>query len=207
MLWAIVPSIAQELPVGPAFRKVQRLMRRFLPLALCIAALGSFSGVVLAPSAVQAGVPKLEKLAVVDVQRCILETAEGKRKKKELERSFAKGNKRLEKKGKSLQKEFADLQAKSAMLSDSELMRRQQDLMRKDQELQELYAKLGEDLSGKEALMTEAIYKNVHKIVKQMALEESIQVVLVRSDATVLYANPKLDLTNKVIVAYDKEHK
>lgn len=172
-----------------------------------MATLGSFAGVALTPATAVAGVPKLKKLALVDVQRCILETAEGKRKKKELERSFSKGNKRLEKKAMALQKELENLQAKSAMLSDSELMRRQQDLMRKDNELQELYAKLSEDLGNKEALMTEAIYKNVQKIVKQMALEDSIQVVLVRSDATVLYVNPKLDLTNKVIVAYDKEHK
>ena len=30
---------------------------------------------------------------------------------------------------------------------------------------------------------------------------------LVRSELTVLYANPQLDITNKVIVAYDKQFK
>jgi outer membrane protein len=31
--------------------------------------------------------------------------------------------------------------------------------------------------------------------------------VFVRADSNVLYANPKLDLTNRVIVAYDQKFK
>ncbi len=154
-----------------------------------------------------AGVAQLKKLAVVDVQRVILETSQGKRAKKDLERAFTKNSAKLEKKAKDLQQQLQDLQAKAAMLSEAELMGRQQELMRKDAELQELYAKYQEELANKEALLTEKIYKNVAQIVKQMALEDSIQVVLVRSSSTVLYANPKLDLTNKVIVTYDKKHK
>lgn len=154
-----------------------------------------------------AGVAQLKKLAVVDVQRIILETVHGKRAKRNLEKAFIKNNAKLERKAKELQKELQDLQAKAAMLSEAEVMRRQQELMRKDAELQELYAKYQEELANKEALLTEKIYNNVAAIVKQMALEGSIQVVLVRSSSTVLYANPRLDLTNKVIVAYDKKHK
>jgi outer membrane protein len=153
-----------------------------------------------------AGVAQIKKLAVVDVQRVILETAHGKRAKKELEKTFAKNNAKLERKAKELQQQLEDLQAKAAMLSEAEVLRRQQELMRKDAELQELYMKSQEELASKEALLTEKIYDNVAAIVKQMALEESLQVVLVRSSSTVLYANPKLDLTNKVIVVYDKKH-
>ena len=43
-------------------------------------------------------------------------------------------------------------------------------------------------------------------IVKEVAAEEALQIVLVRSQANVLYANPKFDLTNRIIVAYDKKH-
>jgi outer membrane protein len=92
------------------------------------------------------------------------------------------------------------------MLSQDELGKRQQELMIKDQELQQLYADLQEDISTKEAQLTEKIYKNVAAIVKDIAKEESLQIVLVRSQANVLFANPKLDLTNRIIVAYDKKH-
>ena len=108
--------------------------------------------------------------------------------------------------GLDLQKKLEDLRAKAAMLSQDELAKRQQELMIKDQELQQLYADLQEDIATKEAQLTEKIYKNVAAIVKDIAKEESLQIVLVRSQANVLFANPKLDLTNRIIVAYDKKH-
>jgi outer membrane protein len=161
----------------------------------------------LAAPARAAEVPPLGRVAVVEVQRCILETTEGKRAKDELEKTFSKGQARLERKGKDLDKRMRDLQAKAPMLSEAELAKRQQDLMRSQAELEQLGEALQEEVMQKEALLTEKIYNKVAAIVKQVALEENLQVVLVRSEMTVLYANPKLDLTNRVIVRYDKKHK
>ncbi len=148
----------------------------------------------------------LERVALVDLQRCIFETAQGTRGKKDLENAFAKGQAQLEKKTKDLQKKVEDLRAKAAMLSQTELAKRQQELMLKEQELQQLYAELQEDLSTKEAQLTEKIYKNVAAIIKTIAAEDNLQLVLVRSQANVLFANPKLDVTNRVILAYDKKY-
>ncbi len=175
---------------------MQRLLRLALPV---IAALG-----VTGP--VRAADPVLEKLAVVDVQRCLLETKEGKKAKAELEKAFTKGQARIAKKTEELQKRALDLRAKASMLSAEELQKRQAELVRGEAELEQLSAELQEDVAEKEALLTEKIYGNVEGIVKQIALEDGVQVVLVRSEMTVLYVEPKLDLTNRVIVRYDKEH-
>jgi outer membrane protein len=175
----------------------------FAPLAGSIAALG----VGMAPGLVHAAVPETKRIALVDLQRVLMETAQGKGAKKDLEKEVAKSSAKLERKAADLQKQYEDLQAKAAMLSESELMRRQQDLMIAEQELQELYAGAQEDLAKKEGLLMEKIYKNASAIVQSMAAEEKVQIVLVRSELTVLYANPQLDITNKVIVAYDKKFK
>ena len=153
-----------------------------------------------------APVRPIEKIAVVEVQRVISETAEGQRSKKELEADFSKSQAKIDRKTKDLQKKVEDLQAKAAMLSQQELQRRQAELMEKEQELQQIYMQMQEEIANKEALLTEKIYKKVASIVKGIAAEEGLQVVLVRSESTVLYVNPKLDLTNRVIVAYDKAH-
>ncbi|HFE47413.1 MAG TPA: OmpH family outer membrane protein [Nannocystis exedens] len=154
-----------------------------------------------------APIPSLDKIAVVEVQRCITETAEGIRAKKSLESRFKKNQAKLDRKTKALQQKVQDLQAKAAMLSQGELQKRQAELIQSEQELQQLYAQLQEELQTKEALLTEKIYKKVSGIVKKIAKEEGLQIVLVRSEMTVLYANPKLDLTNRVIVAFDRAHK
>ena len=162
---------------------------------------------VWADAARAAEVTTLSRVAVVDVQRCLLETKEGKRAKKELEKSFAKGQSRLDKKARDLEKRMRDLQAKAAMLSQKELIKRQEDILRSQAELEQLTMQMQEDVMQKEALLSEKIYNKVAAIVKQIALEEKLQVVLVRSQMTVIYANPKLDLTNRVIVRYDKAQK
>jgi outer membrane protein len=160
-----------------------------------------------AASAPAAEVETLERIAVVDVQRCILETKEGKKAKDELQKKFVKHQSRLEKKAKDLEKKYMDLQAKAAMLGEPELRKRQQDIMRGQSELEELNYNAQQEVAEREALLTEQIYNKVAAIVKQIALEEKVQIVLVRSEMTVLWADPRLDLTNRVILKYDKEHK
>lgn len=180
-------------------------MPRMLRLALTALVL---SAVVSPPQrATAAELPSLERLAVVDVQRCIMETKEGRRAKKELEQTFSSGQARIDRKAKDLQKRLADLQAKAPMLSQAELQKRGMELQRKQAELEQLGTKLQQDVMEKEALLTERIYTRTSEIVEQMALEEKLQVVLVRSEMTVLYANPALDLTNRVIVRYNNKHK
>jgi outer membrane protein len=179
-------------------------MRR-LTFALMLLSAG---GAVLAhPAPAVAADSPAEHIALVDVQRCLMETKEGKRAKKRLEKSFAKGQQKLERKAKAVEKRFADLQAKAPMLSQAELQRRQGELMTLQAELEQLSMELQEDVMRKEAQLTEKIYKKVAAIVEQIALEEGLEVVLVKSEMTVLWATPKLDLTNRVIVRFDKENK
>ena len=164
-------------------------------------------GVTLATTPASAAVPETKKVALVDLQRVLLETTQGKNAKADLEKAVAKSTAKLERKAKELQTKYEDLQAKAAMLSQDELMRRSQELQLAEAELQELYAEAQEDLATKEGLLMEKIYKNASTVVSQMAKTEGVQIVLVRSELTVLYANPQLDITNKVIVAYDKQFK
>lgn len=181
-------------------------MRMRIPSLLLAGALVAATGAVsLAPTTARAAVPKTEKLALVDLQRVLLDTKQGKKGKKQLEGDLAKATAKLERKAADLQKQYEDLQAKAAMLSEAELIRRSQDLQLAEQALQELYLEVQEDLARKEGLLMEKIWKNASTVVAQIAKAEGVQVVLVRSELTVLYANPKIDITNAVIVAYDKK--
>jgi outer membrane protein len=197
--------LATRLPPTSVTDKVPASMPRMLLLVL--AALAASAVASPPATAAAAEVEALERLALVDVQRCIMETKEGRRAKKDLEDTFAKGQARIDRKAKDLQKRFTDLQAKAPLLSQDVLQKRQEELMRSQAELEQLGAELQQEVVEKEGLLTEQIYARVADIVEQIALEEKIQVVLVRSEMTVLWADPKLDLTNRVIVRYDKNHK
>lgn len=184
-------------------------LRSLLLSSVMLAAVCASFGATLvsAPDSAEAAVPETKKVGLVDLQRVLLETTQGKKARQDLEKAVARSSAKLERKAADLQKSYEDLQAKAAMLSEQELMRRQQELMLAEQELQELYSEEQADLAKKEGLLMEKIYKNAAGIVKTMAKDEGIQIVLVRSELTVLYAKPQLDMTNKVIVAYDKKFK
>ncbi len=176
-------------------------------MLLASALVAGTTAVSLLPAPAQAAVPDTKKIALVDLQRVMLETAQGKKAKKNLEQAVAKSSAKLERKAADLQKKYEDLQAKAAMLSESELIKRSERLQTDEAEIQELYEATQADLVKKEGLLMEKIYKNTAAIVKQMAKAEGVQLVLVRSELTILYTNPQLDITNKVIVAYDKKFK
>lgn len=183
-------------------------IRSLLLASAVFAAPALFGGALtLSAAPAEAAVPEMKKIALVDLQRVLMETSQGKTAKEDLEKAVAKSTAKLERKAADLQKQYEDLQAKATLLSEAELYKRQQDLMVAEQELQELYLEAQEDLAKKEGLLMEKIYKNASTIVAQMAKDEGLQIVLVRSELTVLYANPQLDITNKVIVAYDKQFK
>jgi outer membrane protein len=184
-------------------RLLSRSRSLLLAAAMCAVPFASL----VSSTAEAAGPTELKKIAVVDIQRCLLETKQGQSGTKDLEKALSRSQAKLERAQRDLQKQVADLQAKAAMLSQEEGMCRQEELMRKEQELQQLIQDQQTKLAEKEAQLMDKVYRNVAKIVKTIAKEEGIQIVLVRSPMSVLYANPKIDLTNKVIVAYDKKYK
>ncbi len=161
----------------------------------------------LIPSSAQAGVGRIRRVAVVDLERVINDTTQGKQATKRLEKTLTRDTAKLQRKEKEMLKKFEDLKAKSAVLSEAELQRRAMELQEEQQALMQLGQQAQASLEQDQATLAEKMYRNVETVVKRMAAAEGIQLVLVRSDATMLYANPKLDITNKVIVAYDKKFK
>lgn len=182
-------------------------MRRLATKLALISPMLLLGVVAVRAPAVQAEVAAIQKVALVDVQRCLMETREGREAREGLEKSFSRNNAKLEQRANKLRSQVEDLRAKATILSQADLQKRQESLMRSEMELQELYQRYAQELSEKEALLTEKIYGNTSRVAKKIAKKEGIQLVLVRSDATVLYANPKIDITNRVIVAYDKENR
>src|SRR5688572_32823583 len=115
-----------------------RIRSLVLPLALAgFAELALAGAVHAAPTA-----EVVDRIGLVDVQRCSLETKEGKSAKKDLEKTFAKAQAKIDRKTKDVEQRFVDLQAKAAMLSQKELQKRQGELMRADMELQQLQMEL-----------------------------------------------------------------
>lgn len=154
-------------------------------------------------SVADAAVPDLGKVAVVDIQRILNETAAGKKARKDLETSSAAKQKKLDKRRKKLE----DDQAALAKLQGEALYKAQEQLQADAYELQNMYMTLQQELAEQESRTLEKMFANCQTLAKDLAKDYGLDLVLVRDQSTVLYVASGVDLTDEVIKRYDKQYK
>ncbi len=179
-----------------------RAGRGALALAWVLGA-GALMGVV-APTTAHAEVPTVGKVALVDMQRVLDETVEGKAAKKTLEESSKRKMEKLQ----TQRTRLENMQAKLSKMApgpdlDEAAARLEQDYY----DLQAMYMTMQQELQESEAKTLEDIYKKCAVIVADLAKTGGIDLVLVRDESTVLYVKDGLDLTTEVIKLYDKKAK
>ncbi|MGM0555035.1 MAG: OmpH family outer membrane protein [Myxococcota bacterium] len=169
----------------------------FLRLALAM-------GVVLSAMAVSAPAEAQDaKIGYVDLQRALNEVDEGKKAKKRLEKEFEQKQSKLDKKQKQV-KELKEQLDSSMMLSEEAKQKKAVELQKQLAELQQLYMKMQRDLAKKEAEATQKIFKKMGAIVEDIAQEKDYDLILEKTESSVLYANDGMDLTDELIKRYDK---
>ncbi|PRP90594.1 periplasmic chaperone [Enhygromyxa salina] len=185
-------------------RSEHGLVRRVSRVALLSASLfGASLAVNAAVPVAAAAVPEIGKVAVVDMQRILNETAAGKKARKDLETSSLAKQKKLDKRRQKLE---AD-QAKLGNLSGDAQQQAQEKLQRDYMELQSMYMTLQQELGEQEARTLEKMYANCQKLAKDLAKDFGLDLVLIRDQSTVLYVASGVDVTDEVIKRYNKKYK
>jgi outer membrane protein len=148
-----------------------------------------------------AAVPEIGKIAVVDMQRVLNETAAGKQARKDLETASSAKQKKLDK----LQKKFEEGQAKLAKLEGAAQAEAAEKLQADYYELQSMYMTLQQELAEQESRTLEKMYGNCQTLAKDLAKEMSLDLVLIRDQSTVLFVAEGVDITDDIIKRYDKK--
>ncbi|MCX4244611.1 OmpH family outer membrane protein [Paraliomyxa miuraensis] len=183
--------------------KTHRSLRTLLAgLMLVGAPLSAGLAAGLGPSSAAAEVPKVKKLAMVDMQRVINETKAGKAARAKLEKSSKTKQAKFDKKRSALEAEAAKL----GSLSGQELAVAQEKLQRESIELQNMLMALEQELGDQHNKLLETMYANAQTIVADLAKEMGLDLVLVRDPMTVIYAKDGLDITAEVVKRYDAKH-
>ncbi|MEM9463717.1 MAG: OmpH family outer membrane protein [Myxococcota bacterium] len=171
-------------------------------LMLVGAPLGAGAVVGLHASSASAEVPKVSKLAMVDMQRVLNETRAGKAARTRLEKSSKTKQAKFDKKRVALESEAAKL----GSLSGQQLAAAQEKLQRESIELQNMLMALEQELAEQQNKLLDKMYKNSQTIVADMAKEKGLDLVLVRDPMTVIYAKDGLDITSEVIKRYNSKY-
>jgi outer membrane protein len=156
-----------------------------------------------APAQTQAA-PGPAKVAVINLQRAVFESAEIKKANEEMQATFKPRQDKIE----QLQKEIAALsqqlqQGASKLTPQAEAdlqvqgQRKQRDLQRLQDDLQQDAQSYRNDILSKSS-------EKMTEIVKKLAEEKALDLVVDTSSA--LYFKPALDITADAIAAYDKAY-
>jgi outer membrane protein len=165
----------------------------------------ALAAVILAGSA--STVDAQTKIGVVDLQRAINETEDGRQAKRRLKKVFDERQQILNEKQESLKAQKESLERQQDVLSQDALKKKvekyQSDLM----ELQNEYVQYQEELQTKEAELTQKILEKMQEILRRIGQTEDYTLIVEANEGGVVWVPSNLDLTDVLIQRYNKQAK
>ena len=146
------------------------------------------------------------KVGVVDLQRAMNETEDGRRAKRRLKTLFDKRQKELDGYQEDLKKMGEQLEQQKNVLSENVLRERYAQYQQKLAELQQLYMESQRELAAKEAEYTQQILERMQAILRRIGQTEGFTLIVEANEGGVIFAPTHLDLTDRVIQRYNSEN-
>jgi len=178
-----------------------------LTLAVAVLFFLHFSGKPETAAAVDGQVVAGRRTVYVQVDSLLKNYDFFKETKKELENKNFQLENELNTKGKSLQNEVAFFQQKAQTMTPEQARSIEAQLMKKQQDLVAYRDQAAQALGQEEAKKNEQLYKNIRAYMEKYNKENGYEYVLGYSlGGGILFANPSLDVTQKIIDGLNKEH-
>ncbi len=147
------------------------------------------------------------KIGVVDLQRAINETEDGRQAKRRLKKVFDERQQSLNAAQESLKSQKESLERQQDVLSKDALKKKvdkyQADLMA----LQNEYVQYQQELSTKEGELTQKILQKMQEILRRIGQTEGYTMIIEANEGGVVWVPSNLDLTDVLIQRYNKQAK
>jgi outer membrane protein len=137
------------------------------------------------------------KIGIVNIDRIFREANSAKAAQAKLEQEFGRREKELGDMGTQLKTSADRFEREAPTLSESQRATRQKQLVEQDRDFQRKRREFQEDLNARKNEELQQVIERANKVVKTVAETEKYDLVLQEA----VYANPKHDITDKVIRA------
>ncbi|HEX2735356.1 MAG TPA: OmpH family outer membrane protein [Polyangiaceae bacterium] len=141
------------------------------------------------------------QIAVVDTQRAVMETEDGIRMQATLRKVFDARQLELDKKQNDLQKERENLEKQRGVLAPDVLQQRAEKWQTEVATVQQMFVDYNRELQKKQNELMQPILAQALQVVQKLATAEGY--VMVIDKQAVPYVRPDLDLTERLINAYN----
>jgi outer membrane protein len=145
------------------------------------------------------------KIGVVDIQRAIMETEDGRTAKARLKRLFDERQKTLDAKQEALKTLKEDLERQRNVLSQEAMQKKLESYQQSFQELQGIYVEYQRELGAQEGELTKHIVDRMQEILKRIGQTEGYTLIMERGEGGVIWVPGNLDLTDSLIQRYNAE--
>lgn len=145
-----------------------------------------------------------EGVYVVDVQKVISTSIAGKAARSNMEAEVKKSESRLAARKQEVERLRSELGKQQAVLSKEALEQKSEALKKKQRELELGLADEQDKLKRKNAEEIEKVLAQIREVLAEMSEQKQYPVIIEKDPRIVVYANPSLDLTEKVISALNQ---
>lgn len=144
-------------------------------------------------------------VAVVDFQRAVTETDEGKAAQTKLDTMYATRKSEIEKLQSDLEKEFKEYEQKALILSDDARKEAEQNLLVKQQRFESTYGQYQQEMQQAYFTLLQELDNQMRTLSASIAKEKTYCLVL--DKAAVVYAGGEaIEMTDELIRRYNAAH-
>ncbi len=144
------------------------------------------------------------KIAVIDVNKVLNESAAGKAAKKQMEARYEQLKKKVDAVKAEAQKMKDELDKQKILLGKQKLREKEEALTAKVAELRRITDASEKEMQNRQSELTRAVLKIIESQVDKVVADEKIDLLLERAGG-VVHFNPSLDITAKVLALVNKE--
>lgn len=144
------------------------------------------------------------KVGYVDLRLALNESEAGKKAKTELESLIKIKQAAIDEKGKAIDRLKGDLEKQASVLSEEARKSKEEEIERQIREYQRLVQDSQAEVKKKESELTNSILKELREIIDRIGKDENYTLILENVEGLILYSKKDIDLTEKVIRAYNE---
>jgi len=147
------------------------------------------------------------KIAVVDIQKAMNECNEGKEAKKALQKEMEKIQRQFQEKQQDLQTMETSLKKQAPMLTAEAQEKKGKEFQTKVRDYQRWLDDNQKEIQQKGAGVEREISIALLKVIKKIGEEEGFTFILEKNENIVLFASKTIEITDRVIKAFDAQKK
>jgi outer membrane protein len=147
------------------------------------------------------------KIAYVDIQKAVNESNAGKDAKKVITKEVEKFQRQITDKQKELQTMKESLEKQAAMLTPDARATREKEYQNKLREFQRWGEDTQNEINQKRMEMERNISLALFKVIQKVGADEGYTLILEKNESIVLFVSKTIDLTDRIIKAYDAQKK